>query len=51
MRTRGIAFAIESIANLKYNSKEVFTRMERVVLAKLDDFIPHYLVKILASFH
>ncbi len=24
--------------------------MEKVVLSKLDDFIPHYLVKILASY-
>lgn len=25
-------------------------RMERVVMAKIDEFIPHYLIKVLTSF-
>lgn len=51
MRPRGVAFAIESLANLDLEDKSVFDRMERVVLAKLDDFIPHYVVKVLSSYY
>ena len=29
---------------------EIYSRLERVVLTKIDEFIPHYLVKVLASF-
>ena len=51
MKPRGVAFAIESFANLGVQDPEVFSRMERVTLAKLDDFIPHYIVKVLHSFY
>jgi hypothetical protein len=47
MRPRGIAFAVEAIANLNFNNELVFTRVERVILAKIDEFIPHYIVKVL----
>lgn len=50
MRPRGVAFAIEALANLNYQDKDVFGRLEKVVLAKLDEFIPHYAVKILAAY-
>jgi hypothetical protein len=56
MKARGISFAVEAIANLHQkvggegNSEEVFKRLERVILVKIDEFIPHYLVKCLASF-
>lgn len=51
MKPRGVAFAIESIANLEYKNEEVFQRLERVVISKLDDFIPHYMVKVLAAYY
>lgn len=50
---------MESMANVKIydesrwpadQREEVFTRMERVVLSRIDEFIPHYLVKLLCSF-
>mmetsp|Transcript_17974 Transcript_17974/g.30585 ORF Transcript_17974/g.30585 Transcript_17974/m.30585 type:complete len:325 (-) Transcript_17974:938-1912(-) len=50
MRARGIAFAVEAIANLKIYDQQMFQRFETVILAKLDDFIPHYVVKILHSY-
>ena len=55
MKARGVAFAIEAIANVKVHDSEeqlsqVFTRLEKVVLTKLDEFIPHYLVKILVAY-
>ena len=51
MRPRGVAFAVESFANLQVNNQEIFSRMERVTLAKLDDFNNHYLIKVLRSFY
>ena len=51
MKARGVAFAIESIANLKYKNEDTFKKLEKVVLAKIDEFIPHYLVKILHSYY
>lgn len=51
MKARGISFAIESFCNLRINDSEIFERMERVVLAKLDDFNNHYTVKVLKSFY
>ena len=50
MRPRGVAFAIESLANLGMDDQTLFNRLERVTLAKIDEFIPHYLVKILTAF-
>jgi hypothetical protein len=51
MKPRGVAFAIESIANLDYKSEDTFKKLERVVISKFDDFIPHYMVKVLASYY
>lgn len=51
MKPRGVAFVIESIANVDYQSEETFRTLEKVVFSKLDDFIPHYLVKILDSYY
>lgn len=51
MRARGVAFAIEAFANLGYQDEELFKRMERVTLAKLDEFIPHYVVKVLQAYY
>ena len=51
MKPRGVAFAIESIANLDYKSEETFKKLEKVVISKFDDFIPHYMVKVLASYY
>jgi len=51
MKPRGVAFAIESIANLEHRNEESYKRLERVVLSKIDEFIPHYLVKILQAFY
>ena len=51
MTPRGVAFAIESMANLEYKNEETFKRLEKVVISKLDDFIPHYLVKVLAAYY
>lgn len=50
MKPRGVAFAIESFANLGIYDEDLFKRMERVVLAKIDDFIPHYTIKVMQSF-
>jgi hypothetical protein len=50
MRPRGVAFAIESLVNLNIDDADIFQRLERVTLAKIDEFIPHYLVKILSSY-
>jgi hypothetical protein len=51
MKPRGVAFAIESITNLDYRNEDTFKRLERVVLSKIDDFIPHYLVKVLSAYY
>ena len=51
MRPRGIAFTIEAVTNLNIQDKQVFDRFERVVLAKIDEFTPHYIVKILSSYY
>ena len=51
MKPRGAAFAIESITNLGYLSEETYKRLEKVVLSKIDEFIPHYLVKIMAAYY
>jgi hypothetical protein len=51
MKPRGVAFAVESIANLNYKNEETFKRLEKVVLSKLDEFIPHYIVKVLSSYY
>jgi hypothetical protein len=51
MRARGVAFAIEAISNLNYMDEELFNRLERVTLTKLDEFIPHYSVKVLQSYY
>jgi hypothetical protein len=51
MKPRGVAFAIESIANLDYKNEETFKKMEKVVISKLEDFIPHYLVKVLHAYY
>ena len=51
MKPRGVAFAIESIANLEYKNEDTFKKLERVVISKLDEFIPHYLVKVLNSYY
>lgn len=50
MRPRGIAFAIEAISNLGHADKAVFDRLERVVIAKIEEFNTHYLVKIMNSY-
>lgn len=58
MKARGIAFAIEAIANIKVEEnseseemlKQVFSRLEKVVITKIDEFIPHHLIKILVSY-
>ena len=53
MKARGVAFAIEAIATLTLPEEQktsVFARLEKVVLTKMDEFIPHYLVKILVSY-
>ncbi|CDW77722.1 UNKNOWN [Stylonychia lemnae] len=50
MKARGVAFAIESIQNLDYRNEDTFKKLERVVLSKLEELIPHYLVKVLSSY-
>ena len=50
MRVRNIAFALESLTNLNYADKDTFERLENVVLAKKDDLIPYYTIKILQSY-
>lgn len=50
MRARGVAFAVEAISNLNHNDKEIFERIECVILAKIDEFIPHYIVKVMAAY-
>ncbi len=50
MKPRGVAFAVEAISSIPEVSSEVFVRLERVVLSKIKEFIPHYYVKIMQSF-
>jgi len=58
MKARGVSFALEAITNFSEGHKfitqehadELYSRMERVVLSRLDEFIPHYLVKVFCSF-
>ena len=63
MKARGVSFAIEAITNFsRYSNQgeeefisqeqadQLYSRMERVVLSRLDEFIPHYLVKVICSF-
>jgi hypothetical protein len=51
MKPRGVAFAIESITALEHKNEQTFQRLEKVVLSKIEEFIPHYLVKILNSYY
>lgn len=51
MKPRGIAFALESIVNVQYKNEEVFNWFEKVIFAKINGFIPHYLIKILNSYY
>lgn len=51
MKARSVAFAIESIANIGFKDEKTYRKLERVVISKLDDFIPHYMVKVLASYY
>lgn len=51
MKPRGVAFAIESISAMNYKNEEVFKRLEKVVVSKIDEFIPHYFVKVLTSYY
>jgi hypothetical protein len=50
MKPRGVAFAIESLANLDYRNEDTYKRLANVVISKIDDFIPHYLVKVLSAY-
>ena len=38
MKSRGVAFAIESIVRLNHTNEDTYRKLEKVVLAKLDDF-------------
>lgn len=51
MKPRGVAFAVEAICELPNVDEEAFIRLERVVLSKIRDFIPHYYVKIFTAFN
>ena len=51
MRARGLAFCLEALTNLNMKDEETFSRIEKVCIAKIDEFIPHYLVKIMSSFY
>lgn len=51
MKPRGVAFAIESIASMGHKDEATYKRLEKVLLSKLDDFIPHYLVKVLSAYY
>jgi hypothetical protein len=50
MKPRGVAFAIEAVSQIPGVSEASFIRFERIVLAKMKEFIPHYHVKILNGF-
>lgn len=51
-RPRGTAFVAEALAVFKkhVDVSQAFERLELSTLSKLDEFIPHYLVKSLVSF-
>ena len=51
MKPRGVAFAAEAICQLPQVNDEAYIRLERVILSKIRDFIPHYYVKIIAAFN
>ena len=58
MKPRGVSFAVEAITSITQSGEvvsqekadEIFRRLERVVLTQIDEFIPHYLIKLLCSF-
>jgi hypothetical protein len=50
MKPRGIAYTIESIALLNPSCQLSFSRLENVVLARIDEFNPFLLTKLLSSF-
>lgn len=58
MKARGVSFAVEAITNFcetdeyltQEHAEEIFRRIERVVLSRIEEFIPHYLIKVLCSF-
>lgn len=50
MKPRGVAFAVESISQVPGASLADFNRLENVVLSKVKEFVPHFLVKILTGF-
>ena len=54
MRARGVAFAAEAISSTvdvaDLNIEPTMQRLERVILSKLEEFIPHYLIKVMLSY-
>ena len=59
MKARGVSFAVEAIANFvtkhkeiitEEQTEEIFCRLERVILSRINEFIPHYLIKVLCAF-
>ena len=57
MKPRGVAFAIEAVSSIvdsadidQQKREEIYNRLERVVLIQVDEFIPHYLIKMLCAF-
>lgn len=50
MKPRGVAFAVEAICQLPGVNEASFVRMERVILSKIKEFIPHYYVKMMVAF-
>lgn len=63
MKARGVSFAVEAITNFvkhqgpeseefvsSEHAEQLYQRMERVVLSRINEFIPHYLVKVICSF-
>jgi hypothetical protein len=45
-----VGFIFRHMAEKRQNDKEIFERIECVILAKIDDFIPHYIVKVMAAY-
>jgi hypothetical protein len=50
MKPRGLAFAVEAISLLPTAGDDEFNKLEKVVLSKIKEFIPHYYIKIMLAF-
>ena len=51
MKPRDLAFTMEAVSRLPGISDDLFTKFEKAALFRMQEFLPHYLIKIMVSFN